>query len=185
MSYKSVFVIVCAFSFLNANGQYKEHAFKLTTLNYNEIGSVGLSYERMLKLNQSLQFGFLYTNYSGGGERAQGPGISQEYRFYSRKSNRLNGFYIGPFLHFQNLNVLNNSGSWNINLLRGGAVIGKQWVVKDKLTIDLFVGPSFQKVFMSSHQDGHFNYDTYIKNQPSMRAGISIGILKARSSCCN
>lgn len=180
----SLLAFIYVFSCLDAYGQYKEHAFKLTSISNSSLISTGVAYERILKMNQSQQFGLLYTSYSGGGERAQGFSISHEYRFFITRAKRLNGFYIGPFFNYQNLNVFNIAGNGTINLFRGGLVFGKQWVIKEGFLIDLFVGPSIQKAIIGNNQDRQFNYSLTFNNQPSLRAGISIGILRARRNCC-
>ena len=93
------------------------------------LQSVSVFYERTLTDSSSLNFGVFYTNYNNGGIY-KGGGITSEYRSYFSEEGRIMGFYIAPFLRYQNLKITGsfNNARGKINVFGGGVVAGRQWI---------------------------------------------------------
>jgi hypothetical protein len=105
------------------------------------------AYERVVGANSSVQLGFYYTWFGILGTRFRGFGITPEYRFYLSASQQApTGFYVGPFLRYQDvdLSLANNSAfTANLSSFGGGVVLGGQWVFSDIVSLDVYGGPSY------------------------------------------
>lgn len=70
--------------------------------------------------------------------------ISPEFRYYFKKDSLLfsNGFYIGTFLKYKNYTIESETSSVKskYNSFGGGLVIGYQFLIKKRITLDLFTG---------------------------------------------
>ena len=154
-------------------------------------------YEHKLNDNSSLQLGALFTSWSidGNDTKVTGFALTPEYRFYlSEKSSAPEGFYVGPFVRYQNLTLkstyedysYDNNGNpttstqtdeASLNTLGGGVVVGRQWIFKERFALDLFLGPSYNggsiKVKSSSYA-GSFDpgpFDGF-----GIRTGVTFGL---------
>ncbi len=172
------FVSVICFSVVNAQEiKAPRNNLKANMLSpfYN---SLNISYERMLSSKQkSIQIGLNYMDFNGRlftladdyiSERVNGGSFTFEYRNMFG-DNGFDNIYIAPFmriLYYERnaryynydynsislpyTNVIHDKSSY---LSLGiGAVVGKQFVVKDFITLDLFVGPAFQFLIMESRK---------------------------------
>lgn len=127
-----------------------------------------LSWEHVVKPSQSFVVSFGYQEFrpitldiaerSVRDVRSQGLKASGEYRFYLKSENKYNaprGVYLGPYasyLNFTNRRNITDGVSGvdgeldmeiTVQILHLGAQIGYQFVLWDRLTIDLvFLGPS-------------------------------------------
>lgn len=56
----------------------------------------------------------------------------------------------------------------------GGVVIGKQWIFKEKISLDIFIGPSYSSgnVKVESGQD---TFDTGVFDGFGIRTGLTLG----------
>lgn len=173
-----LFSIICI-SAINAQEQKApKNNFKANMLSpfYN---SLNLSYERMLNNNQkSIQIGLNYMDFNGRlltlandykSERVNGGSLTFEYRNMFGE-NRFDNIYIAPFLRvmYYERNAryeefYSQSSQWltPYNIIHDkssyisagiGAVVGRQFVVKDFITIDIFAGPAFQYLIMESRK---------------------------------
>jgi hypothetical protein len=145
-------------------------------------GSFVLSYERVLKNKNTFSVGggFLKaaprTNKYGetvqffGTVDRGGFDVNADYRFYFKKRNANpvpDGLYWGPYASVYNLNFKGNSEiymdgqptnkvalSSQLYMYNLGVQLGYQFIIKDRLAIDLFlVGPSF------THYDFRAQFD--------------------------
>ena len=135
---------------------------------------INISYERVLKPYRSFSvnvgyfelpvsglFDNLYISKTG---HKSGLTVSGDYRYYFKKRNRRSapdGLYWGPYGSFHytkfgsDVDVINNDlveGSFhtnvNLSIMSTGVEMGYQFVIKERLTIDLlFIGP-FQSLFI-------------------------------------
>jgi hypothetical protein len=138
--------------------------------------------------------------YGDRSQRTQGFAITPEYR-YALNGKGLSGFYLGPFLRYMyyeysetyevsgyyynsqgNYVYLSQTGSdlFTYHTVALGAVIGKQFVFKNKVTIDFFGGPVYSVLAASNHskQDdvviGSGIPNVYIQGY-GIRGGITVG----------
>lgn len=112
--------------------------------------------ERRLNDHSSAQLGALFTNWSVGDTKITGFAFTPEYRWYlSENQPALQGFYVAPFARYQNLTLAVDEmvdtpdgttrveGKAALNTFGGGLLVGHQWAFKKRITLDMFIGPSY------------------------------------------
>ena len=170
--------IICA-SIINAQeSKAPKNNFKANMLSpfYN---SLNVSYERMLSSKQkSIQIGLNYMDFNGRlfsladdyiSERVNGGSITFEYRNMFG-DNGFDNIYIASFMRamyyernarYYNYDYSTMSSSNFSDIFHDkssylslgiGAVVGKQFVFNDFITLDLFAGPAFQFLLMESRK---------------------------------
>lgn len=144
-------------------------------------------YERKLTDNSSFQLGLLFTNFKVSDEdRITGFAITPEYRFYlSERTTALQGFYVGPFLRYQNLTIKTDntyyggtSSETSLNTFGGGVVVGRHWIFKERFSLDAFLGPSYNagNIEDEDSSSGTVSYDPGPFDGFGLRAGVTFGI---------
>ncbi|AII52254.1 DUF3575 domain-containing protein [Hymenobacter sp. APR13] len=150
-------------------------------------------YERKLSDNSSMQLGLLFTNFKiSDQDRITGFAITPEYRFYlSERTSALEGFYVGPFLRYQNLTIKTEYTDYNsngnpttstdeasLNTFGGGVVVGRHWIFKERFSLDTFLGPSYNggSISEKSTSSGSVSYDPGPFDGFGIRAGVTFGI---------
>jgi len=134
-------------------------------------------YERKLGASTSGQLGVFYTGYSSDGLKLRGFGITPEFRYYASKDKgALNGFYVAPFVRYQNYTISEDANKGELSTFGGGLLLGNQWLLKGGLNIDLFAGPSYNtgSVKIKSGTDS-FDLPGGV-NGFGLRAGLTVGI---------
>lgn len=109
------------------------------------VSTFNVQYEKTTKADQSFQLGFFYSGYSSGDTKFNGFGITPEYRFYLSDTDAPQGVYMAPFLRYQSFNASNNSTNTkgSVTAFGGGVILGKQWIFKEHISLDIFLGPSY------------------------------------------
>ncbi|MCA8833159.1 DUF3575 domain-containing protein [Hymenobacter pini] len=152
-------------------------------------------YEHKLNDNSSLQLGALFTNWSSHDDRISGFAITPEYRFYlSERTTALEGFYVGPFLRYQNLTLKTTYDGFtydsngnpiskpqtdkaSLNTFGGGVVVGRQWIFKERFSLDTFLGPSYNAGKVSTEtSSGSDTFDPGPFDGFGVRAGVTFGL---------
>lgn len=110
-----------------------------------------LAYENVLSPESSLQFTISYISDLGFA-------ITPEYRYYLSETPAPKGVYIAPFVRYYQIE--------GQSIFGGGLVIGTQGFFKKKITIDGFLGPSFNAISIPDEEEITFG----------VRAGITVGI---------
>ena len=98
-----------------------------------------------------------------------------DYRFYLKKENKYlapHGTYIGPYFSFHDFNNkrelevkvdgIDESAilTTDFNVINLGFQLGHQFVIKDRLTLDIVtLGPSISKYHANMQLDGDFTFD--------------------------
>lgn len=96
-------------------------------------------YEREISDLTSVQLGIAYMNYRIDETHLDGVGITPEFRFYIRR-NALDGFYVGPYLRYNNFGFDDNYSTGRYKAFGGGVAFGRQWIFEKGFVIDLFFG---------------------------------------------
>lgn len=121
------------------------------------VGTLSIQNERVLDEESSIQLGLYYFSGSLFGTQypEQGFCFTPEYRMYlSDEAPR--GFYIQPYLRFARFwqeqassfaSRNNTTGNANFYGVAGGIVMGRQWVIADRVTFDMYIGPLYTKTF--------------------------------------
>jgi hypothetical protein len=141
------------------------------------VKTLNMSYERAINENSSFQLGFFYTGWSNDLTKFSGFGITPEYRFYLSETPAPQGVYVAPFLRYQKFNVSDkeiSDSEADFSAIGGGVVIGKQWVFKEKITLDIFLGPAYTSGKVSG-ESGDSSFDTDVFDGFGLRTGINFG----------
>ncbi|HEV7330272.1 MAG TPA: DUF3575 domain-containing protein [Flavisolibacter sp.] len=137
-----------------------------------------VSYERSLSNNLSVQLGGFYSGAGLEGHKYEGFGIVPEVRFYFGGQRKpLNGGYIAPFGRYQNLSITNKeiSNKADITTLGGGAVAGYQKRWESGFVLNVFAGPSFNRLtFRNDNQEDDFDLKSGM-NGFGLRTGLTLG----------
>lgn len=109
------------------------------------LSTINLSYERNVAKKINVQLGAYYTGASAGSVGYSGFGLAPMVRFYlSGGDKNMKGFYLGPTLRFNTLNLSYNSGfsndEFSYTSFGGGSDIGYQFIAGNIVTFDLFGG---------------------------------------------
>jgi len=138
------------------------------------VKTFNIQFEHKLKADQSFQLGFFYTGVSSSNTDFRGFGITPEYRFYLSDTEAPAGVYIAPFVRYQSYTLTNGGDKGTLSLFGGGVIIGKQWIFKKKIAMDLFIGPSYSSGSVKVTQ-GNDNFSTGIFDGFGLRAGLCLG----------
>lgn len=170
--------------------KYKKNIIKwnLTPFVLWDSRNINLSYERVLNPYRSFSVnaGIFLLPTSGiydslnieSALKQNGLTVSGDYRFYIKNRNLKqapDGLYWGPYASFHNyrfeneINLLNNPDfdgnlllDGNINIFSAGAEIGYQFIIKERLSIDLvFIGPSLSVYTGGLKLEGEVESDDY------------------------
>lgn len=130
-------------------------------------------YEREISDLTSAQLGIAYMNYRINETNLYGFGMTPEIRFYIRK-NALDGFYLGPYLRYNNFGFDDNNSTGRYEAFGGGVSFGRQWIFKKGFVIDLFFGGHYtnSKIELTS---GSETPDFTRIEGFSIRTGFSLG----------
>jgi hypothetical protein len=177
---KSIFgiFIIGAFMIAHSAGA-QSNAVKINILS-PIFSTFNIAYEHAITESSSIQLGFYATAASVGDVKYNGIGITPEFRFYLSDTPAPQGFYVAPFMRYQSVKLEdeNTSSEATLSTFGGGVLIGKQWIFKKRVTLDLFIGPSYSsgKVKASS---GSTSDDFDVSGAFSgfgLRAGITLGV---------
>lgn len=146
-------------------------------------------YERKLNDASSLQLGGLVTHWGIGDTKISGFAFTPEYRRYlSDGKQGMEGFYVAPFVRFQQLGLSSTSSDDNgtpltakatLNTLGGGLVVGHQWLFQRRITLDTFFGPSYNSNLVKVGADtneGSASFDVGSFQGFSIRTGVTLGV---------
>ena len=166
------------------NAQDKKNVVKLSLIS-PFIKTLNLGYERVLNEKLALQFHAYYTGYkekSGDPKtKMDGFGIIPEFRIYlSEKKTAPGGFFVAPFVRYDQFNVTEsyedateNKGSYSA--FGGGLLIGHQAVFSNIVTLEAYIGPQY--LFGNTTYDTEGEIDTPRLSGVLPRGGVTIGIL--------
>jgi hypothetical protein len=137
-----VALVVCLLA--AANALQAQSVLKINILS-PIVRTINVQYEQALNEESSFQLGFFYTGFSADETTWRGFGITPEYRFYLSQSAAPEGVFVAPFLRYQGIKIEDSDleASGKLSAFGGGVIIGKQWVFKDKITLELFIGPAY------------------------------------------
>jgi len=164
------------------------------------IGSYNFFYERVTSKKLSVQLGVGFTNTqiqaSSIGTTTStttltGFRINPELRFYPSDHNQApKGFYIAPYISYQNLTLtltnnisgINAEGRASLNTFGGGLILGRQWLIAKVVALDLFMGygrnAGTLRLDASASANGFTasDFSTSSFNGVGVRFGLSLGV---------
>lgn len=143
------------------------------------VRTFNIAFERAISENGSLQLGFYYTGAKVDEVKFSGFGLTPEYRIYLSQSPAPNGFYVAPFLRYTNykLTAESTTDEATFTSFGGGVLVGRQWVFKERVTFDLFIGPKYQSrdLKVTSGSDSE-TFDLNFLNAFGIRGGLTLGV---------
>jgi hypothetical protein len=155
-----------------------KNAFKASLLS-PIVRTGSFFYERAMSEDTSLQLGFFYTGMSFGDTYFRGIGLTPEFRFYLSSSPAPNGIFVAPYARYQNFSLSNDhvfEGKATYTSIGGGLLVGAQTLLKNVITLEGFIGPSYSsgKIKITSGDEDDFN--TGIFDGFGVRFGLTIGV---------
>jgi outer membrane autotransporter protein len=185
-------ILILSLSVCSYGVQAQSNALKINAASLAvQTGSV--FFEHALAIDRSLNMGLFVTNFTSETKGSlasktefKGFGLTAEYRLYS-EIDALRGFFFGPYLRVQNYNFTETSSFFNgppkedkakLTTFGGGAVLGWQGIIKDRVSIEPFLGLGYAAGEVDNLDDN--NGTLIIKNGLrglELRPGLSIGIV--------
>jgi hypothetical protein len=150
----------------------EKNVLKINTLSLIlTTGSV--FYEHRLSDLMSGQFGFGYTGIKIKDTKFSGIILTPEFRIYPKK-NAIDGFYIAPYLRYQNYSLQNGADKGTLSSMGGGLLFGRQWITKSGFTMDLFFGGHYGSTNLKVNS-GTDTFSTNLITGFGMRVGFALG----------
>ena len=170
-----IFTLLVGLAFFSATSgvQAQSNVVKLNLFS-PIVKTVSVFYENAFSENKSAQLGFFYTGTSTGF------GITPEIRFYLSETVAPEGFYAAPFIRYQNFDLTEEitDSKATLSNFGGGLLIGKQWLFKERIVLDAFIGPSYVSGSIKVENSGTDEdiFVTGVLDGFGVRAGLSFGI---------
>lgn len=130
-------------------------------------------YEHRLSDMVSGQFGFGYMGLKVKDTKFTGILLTPEVRIYPKK-NAIDGFYIAPYLRYQNYSLQSGPDKGTLSLMGGGVLFGRQWIMKSGFAMDLFFGGHYSSSSLKVNS-GTDNFDTNLLTGFGIRVGFALG----------
>ena len=155
----------------------QSNVFKINILS-PVVRTASVFYERALNDQSSLQLGFFYSGYSDDDTKFRGFGITPEYRFYLSETPAPAGFYVAPFLRYQNFDLEDELtlDEAEYSAFGGGLLIGRQWVFKERVALDVFLGPAYVSGDVEVTEGSEGSFDVGVFDGFGLRAGVTLGL---------
>ena len=150
----------------------EKNVLKINSLSlFLGIGSI--FYEHKLSDEISGQLGIAYVGLKFQDTRFTGIILTPEVRIYPRK-NAIDGFYIAPYLRYQNYTLQSGTDRGSLSSIGGGVLFGREWITKSGFTMDLFFGGHYGNSNIKV-DTGTNNFNTNLITGFGIRAGFAIG----------
>ena len=101
--------------------------------------------------------------------------LTPEARFYP-KQNAIDGFYLAPYVRYQNFSLENTESNdkGTYTKFGGGLLFGRQWITNSGFTMDLFFGGHYSKGSVDV-ESGTDSFDVGKFEGFGLRVGFAIG----------
>lgn len=174
---KKLFLVLAFIVFTVASVKAQSNAIKVNPLSAF-LATINLSYETKLSDQSTAQLGVFYSGVSFGSTRYTGIGITPEYRMYVGGGEALDGLYVAPFLRYQNFTIkeTETDSKGSLSTFGGGVILGRQWILGEAFTLDLFIGPSYSAGDVSVDAGDEDTFEnTGFFNGVGVRWGVTLG----------
>lgn len=139
------------------------------------VKTFNIQYEKKLKSDASFQLGVFFSGAAIGDTDVSGFGITPEYRLYLSDLEAPQGVYVAPFVRYQNFTLTRGSDKGTLSTFGGGLILGKQWLFKQKVVLDMFLGPTYSSGSAELTSGSSSNFNTGSLSGYGVRAGICLG----------
>jgi len=151
----------------------EKNVLKVNTLSlFLATGSI--FYEHKFSDLTSGQLGLAYMGVKIQNTKFTGLILTPEVRFYPKK-NAIDGFYIAPYLRYQNYTLQDATSKGTLSSMGGGLLFGRQWITNSGFTMDLFFGGHYGSSSIKVDNNGVNNFDTNLITGFGMRIGFALG----------
>jgi hypothetical protein len=135
-----------------------------------------IKYERAFTDDISAQLGFFYTGFKSRENDAElsGWGITPEFRYYLSDTPAPSGTYLAPNFRYMKLDA-NDPVTMEVGTLTSLSFainLGKQWMFKDIIVLDAWVGP----VYAFRSLEGDVDPGIQDADGFGLRIGLALGI---------
>lgn len=137
------------------------------------LATGSIFYERKLSDGVSGQLGLAYMGVKIQDTKFTGVIITPEVRLYPKK-NAIDGFYIAPYLRYQNFTLQSGVNKGSLSSMGGGLLFGRQWITNSGFTMDLFFGGHYGSSSIKV-DSGTDNFNTNLITGFGMRIGFALG----------
>ena len=139
------------------------------------IGTGSIFYEREISDLASAQIGVGFMNYNFGDAKFTGLILTPEAKFYIR-SNAIDGFYISPYLRYNQYGYKSDEGEdeGKFSAVGGGVAFGRQWIFRKGFVIDFFFGGHYTDGSVDIQQGGEPEDITKFEGFKT-RVGLAVG----------
>jgi hypothetical protein len=176
---KKVIILILAviFAFPSFSQDMPQVAPEKNVLKINALslflGTGSVFYERKLSDATSGQLGLAYVGFKIQDTRFTGIILTPEVRFYPKK-NAIDGFYVAPYLRYQNYTLKSGADKGSLSSIGGGFLLGREWITKSGFTMDLFFGGHYgsSNIKVDSGTD---SFKTDFITGFGVRVGFAIG----------
>lgn len=151
----------------------EKNVLKVNTLSLL-LGAGSIFYEREFTDNLSGQMGVAYLNYKINDAKFKGLILTPEIRLYVKK-NAIDGFYIAPYVRYQNYSLEGNGGKGTYSNIGGGICFGRQWITNSGFTMDLFFGGHYGSGKVKVEEQGTEDFETAKFDGFKTRIGFALG----------
>lgn len=131
-------------------------------------------YEHKISDMTSAQLGFAYCGFKISNTKFNGLVLTPEFRIYPQK-NAIDGFYLAPYLRYQNYNLEVNTDKATLSSMGGGLLFGRQWITKSGFTMDLFFGGHYGSSNLKVESGEASDFKTNLFSRYGVRIGFAMG----------
>jgi hypothetical protein len=150
----------------------EKNVIKINSLSlFLSTGSV--FYERKLSDATSGQFGAAYVGLKFQDTKFTGILLTPEVRIYPKK-NAIDGFYVAPYLRYQNYTLQSGANKGSLSSIGGGFLFGREWITKSGFTMELYFGGHYGSSNIKL-ESGTDNFKTGFITGFGIRVGFAIG----------
>ena len=164
-----------------ANAQTSAIKLNVTSL---AVGTFNGSFEHAIGDKSSFQIGAFYASY-GKDTEFKGFGITPEYRFYFGDKGAMQGFFVGPYVRYQNYKLSQQSVSFNtgaiytesatLNTFGGGVNVGYQWIFGEHFSLEPFVRVGYNSGTPKSDNGNIEDFTLGVFTGTSVLPGLNLG----------
>jgi hypothetical protein len=164
--------------------------------------TANVAYEHFINPKVSIQLGAYYNGitlndtdfywFNLPRARYRSFAITPEVRYYTGSAARtkLNGFYLAPFLRYQNTSIqitpeqqdpddqsfpLQENYEGNLHSVRIGAVAGYKFIVGNHLSLEIFAGPNIRATHWLNANVETYEAERFLPFGFLLRSGMTIG----------
>jgi len=150
----------------------EKNVFKINSLSLL-LGTGSIFYERKFSDLISGQLGVAYMGVKISDTKFRGYILTPEVRIHPKK-NAIDGFYIAPYMRYQNYSLSSGSDKGTLSSVGGGLLVGRQWIKKSGFTMDLFFGGHYSTSSIKSDSETS-SFKTDFITGFGVRVGFALG----------